>query len=388
MTSMALQATARPKETESARTPERLDALTALRAIAATAVVLLHFDITAFPGLNLSRYIPFVDHYYLGVDLFFILSGFILAHVHGQDFAWPTPRNMGRFYILRLARIYPAHAAVLMMYLGLFLLEHQFGARVGLGLRADADHYTASAFIAHLLLMSPGVTTWNSPAWSVSAEWFAYLWFPLLAFALRKASPRWCVLGLVFVTIGFAGIYFYYFDGTINHLGLLRVSFEFPAGYLLYRATFHAPLRRLLPCLAAVMGPTLLLFWTSFAEFGCVLLIGGAVALAGSRSMAHGRWRIPPPIIWLGEISYSVYLIHALVMGTVGRVVDMMLPRLPLTVQFALVPALLAVIIACGAILHRTVEKPARDWMRAWLFHGARVARDRVRALGFYESPR
>jgi peptidoglycan/LPS O-acetylase OafA/YrhL len=366
--------------------PMRLEALTALRAFAAIAVVLLHFYVTTFRTLDLPRYIPFVTHYYLGVDLFFILSGFILAHVHGQDFGRLMPGNMTRFYILRLARIYPAHVAVLMMYLGLFLLLEQFGSDVGLGLRADPDHYTASAFLAHLLLVSPGVTTWNSPAWSVSAEWFAYLWFPPLAFALGRASPRVCLLALVAVAASFAGIYFRYFDGTMDHLGLVRVSFEFPAGYLIYRTSFHAPSSRVVPVLALVAGAAMFLLPTNFAEFACVLLIGTLVALAGHPSTARTLRKVPRLLIWLGEISYSVYLIHALVMGTIGRAVELVLPHLSLPLQLALVPVMLVVIILCAAALHRTVEKPARNWLRTWLFQGARAARDRFRALGPYVS--
>jgi len=390
MTAAGLHPTPPPNQADTSpavvRQPMRLDALTALRAFAAIAVVLLHFHVTTFRTLDLPRYIPFVTHYYLGVDLFFILSGFILAHVHGQDFGRLMPRNMTRFYILRLARIYPAHVAVLMMYLALFLLLLQFGSDVGIGLRADPDHYTATAFLAHLLLVSPGVTTWNSPAWSVSAEWFAYLWFPLIAFALGRTSPRLCLIALAGVVAGFAEVYFRYFNGTMDHLGLLRVSFEFPAGYLIYRASFHAPLPRVLPVLALVAGAAVFLLPTNFAEFGCVLLIGTSVALAGHPSTARVLSHIPRPLIWLGEISYSVYLIHALVMGTIGRPVELLLPRLPWLLQLALVPVMLIVVILCAAALHRTVEKPARDWLRTWLFQGARAARDRFRALGLYES--
>ncbi|HEV2547888.1 MAG TPA: acyltransferase [Stellaceae bacterium] len=363
--------------------PERLDGLTALRAIAASAVVLLHFHVTTFRSLGLGRYIPFVSHYYLGVDLFFILSGFILAHVHGRDFARLTPSNTAQFYILRLARIYPAHVTVLMMYVCLFLLL-KFSPYDGIGLRAPADHYTASALIAHLLLVSPGVTSWNSPAWSVSAEWSAYLWFPLLAFALRRASPRFCVIALVGIVGGFADIYFQYFNSTMDHLGLLRVSFEFPAGYLIYRASYRTSLSRVISVLAPVVGLGLLLLATDFAEFGFVLLIGAIVAITGHRSTVRRHWHVPHLLIWLGEISYSVYIIHALVMATAGRAAEGLLPRLSLPLQLALVPVLFMVVVVCAAMLHRIVEKPARDWMRTGLFQSARAVRDRFRAMALY----
>jgi peptidoglycan/LPS O-acetylase OafA/YrhL len=127
-----------------------------------------------------------------------------------------------------------------MVYLVLYILALD----VGISMRAPGD-FAASAFVAHLLLVSSWAATWNVPAWSVSAKWFAYLWFPLLVFSLRPASLRLCAILLVADIMAFAWVYAHYFDGTMNHLGLVRICFEFPAGYLLYRIAFHAPLNRL-----------------------------------------------------------------------------------------------------------------------------------------------
>jgi peptidoglycan/LPS O-acetylase OafA/YrhL len=68
-----------------------------------------------------------------------------------------------------------------------------------------------------------------------------------------------------------------------------------------------------------------------------VLLLGAVVALA-----ARINWYIPRPLIWLGEVSYSIYLVHTLVLGSVGRATESLLPYLPWALRLALVPLLLA----------------------------------------------
>src|SRR5262249_39676380 len=90
-------------------------ALTGIRGFAAVWVVLFHLQwqgmYQAFPRLEAIR--PLVDRGYLGVDLFFILSGFILTWNYGEALADWRPREHVRFEIVRLARIYPVHLATL-----------------------------------------------------------------------------------------------------------------------------------------------------------------------------------------------------------------------------------------------------------------------------------
>jgi peptidoglycan/LPS O-acetylase OafA/YrhL len=224
-----------------------LDGLTVLRGLAALGVFLFHLNARMYEDQYLPRYVPFVDHYYLGVDLFFILSGFILAHVHGGDFQLLSMRSARRFYMLRLARIYPVHLCVMLLFLCLFVMQQAVGERFGIGLRADISHYSLKGFLAHLALLASGAFTWNSPvtwnfpAWSVSAEWFAYLWFPLLAWTALPLSRRTCLAALTAVIVGFAVVYGFSFGDSMDLDGLIRVVFEFTAGVLIYRSAFDAP---------------------------------------------------------------------------------------------------------------------------------------------------
>ena len=140
------------------------------------AVVLYHIDNYLdhrFSGAGLG----FVHRGYLGVEFFFILSGFILAHVYGG--ALSSGRFDLRDYIVkRFARIYPLHLATLIGVAALYAVSTRAGYDFGRvqPLASLAPHAA--------LLHAFGTTSdlfWNQPSWSVSAEFAAYLAFPLAA---------------------------------------------------------------------------------------------------------------------------------------------------------------------------------------------------------------
>ena len=124
--------------------PDKLPALTSVRFLLAIGVVLFHYqlqwpwDAMAHTGL--------LDRARLGVDVFFILSGFVLTHAYRQ--ALEAGRlHYGRFLVARFARIYPAHLAVLF-----FVLLMVGSARV-LGAEFDADLYNPMGLLTTILLI-------------------------------------------------------------------------------------------------------------------------------------------------------------------------------------------------------------------------------------------
>src|SRR5262245_7459604 len=156
--------------------PDDLKPLTSLRFLAAFWVLTYHFR--DHLGLDLGR-VGLIAHGWMGVDLFFILSGFILAHVYlaeveGGRFGYR------RFLQNRLARVYPMHLAALAAMLGLFALATASGAKV-----SAPDAFRLLDLPQHLLMIhawgATGTVGWNFPSWSISAEWGAYLLFPVIA---------------------------------------------------------------------------------------------------------------------------------------------------------------------------------------------------------------
>ena len=354
----------------------RMDALTGIRAIAAFWVVAYHFAISPFEALQLQQRMPFVKYGYLGVDLFFLLSGFILIHVHGRDTATLAPRPVLRFYALRLSRIYPVHV------LTLFALAVMFGGGMLLGFTPHhPEDFRFGDFIANLLLVqSWGFADdihWNFPSWSLSCEWLAYLLFPLLAIALaRIASRRAAVQWLAAVAGAFALAYVFYFRcdldlrfdvGGFAHLALPRVGFEFALGALCYKLLQFADLRNW-PWLAIVLGAIVaatLLAATPARDFAIVCVFALVIVAGSMKRNFVARILSAPLLVYLGEISYSLYMVHVPIRMTLGKAAESAIARSnSLAEAGAIAVSLMLVTIGVAAAVNAFVEIPARRWMR------------------------
>src|SRR5260370_4584394 len=152
-----------------------LPALSSLRGIAAVMVLLYHSSFSAFHFAGGAP--PWLwSGGSLAVDLFFFLSGFVLTHVYARrlerDRSW---RTSGRFLWARFSRIYPASLFTTVV----FVLAFTVG---GLSFPAGVS-FTKQLIASLLLLQVPWLhdIVINSPSWSLSAEWYAYLIFPFIA---------------------------------------------------------------------------------------------------------------------------------------------------------------------------------------------------------------
>src|SRR5246127_5651007 len=162
-----------------------IKALTGLRIIAAVWVVLFHFQSLlrdAAPGFR-DALTPVLNCGAQGVDLFFILSGFVLTwnYLDRMGGAWSTRATL-HFLWLRLARVWPVY----LVTLHLAALWAIFTLHVGHVPSPDAGQLTAISYVRQILLVQLWFvpffdnSSWDGPAWSISAEWLAYLLFGLL----------------------------------------------------------------------------------------------------------------------------------------------------------------------------------------------------------------
>jgi peptidoglycan/LPS O-acetylase OafA/YrhL len=148
--------------------------LTPLRGLAALWVAIFHFQVV------IAKFVyPWQTHLiekgYLMVDLFFIMSGFIIYHVYGSNFERSiNVQNLGQFMTARFARIYPMHFFTLSLTVCWVAL-----------VRGWSPVFSLKAIPANVFLLHSfgflGIYTWNVPSWSISAEWWSYLVFPILA---------------------------------------------------------------------------------------------------------------------------------------------------------------------------------------------------------------
>lgn len=357
----------------------QLDALTSLRGLAALIVVLYHFTGGFLPHLALSPVTQFVQKGYLWVDLFFLLSGFIMMHVYGRSFGegldWVRTRA---FLFARFARIYPLHLVILMGFVGLELVKMGLQAvGVGVGVfQPFTGERTVAWLFAHLgmvhAVLPADSLTWNGPAWSIGAEWVAYVAFPLAALAMAgvRGAAHWVLAAafaalLLVITQGGRD-----FDVTHTY-GVWRCLAGFALGMLLYRGACH-PLARGLSSDAAVavVLATLALAMHLGVRDALVMPLF-ALLIVG---LAHNAGRLAAvlsarPLVFLGVVSYSVYLSHMLVLEVVNagsRAVtgEPLGPMLGATGSVLVLLALVGVVVAWSAWLYRRVEAPARQALR------------------------
>ena len=349
--------------------PADLRALTSLRAFLAVGVVLFHYQLQWDPALGFS---PIIERSRLAVDAFFMLSGFILAHVYGPSFAAGT-FSYRRFIVARIARLYPLHLAVLGGVLVMVIVARAAGVQY------DPATYTLEGFVKTLLLVQawfPNLLgyNWSGPSWSLSAEWFAYLLFPAYALIAMKLKTRPWVL-LFLGVLGFAvidAVYGQMFGKVLpraeDNMGILRILPEFLIGMALYGLGHQWHWPRPIAIAACVIASLGLLLAMQFSlDDRLVVALAAPVILTWSMlAKATGEGPLSAPLaVFSGEASFALYLVHLpLLVAYKGiaselRGIDSGFYMSPLELA-----GLFVVTVAAAAALHLGVEKPGRRWIR------------------------
>ena len=348
------------------QTPADLRPLTTLRFLAALWVVMF----AAWPHLDVGFVPVAVTKGYLGVEVFFVLSGFILSHVYleaaGRGRAGGF--SYGGFLWARVARVYPLHLVTL-------------AGMIGLGVAATAAGLTVSESLidwrslpAHLTMTHAwglaSSAAFNHPSWSISAEWFAYLGFPVFAFVAWRMRER-PVLATAIAAAAALALYaafeplagFSLTEATFRW-GALRIVPCFALGCALYLIHRRAPVRPAgriaLACAAGLIVSASLGLWDPLV----VLFAGGLILGLGGLDNARAGVLASKPAVWLGEISYSVYMVCAPVLllgvNAAARLTGADDKRLHIIVWLAVVAAIPVV----AAATYHLVERPARKALR------------------------
>ncbi|MBP0446451.1 acyltransferase [Roseomonas sp. SSH11] len=323
-------------------TRAHLAALDLLRGLAALSVMLFHIGGKAFE--NLLGHRPVGDALafgYAGLDFFFVLSGFIILHVHRGDIG--HPRRLAFYAWNRLARVFPPYWIVTLVYASLALTS---------GLEIGADRLVSS------MLLWPGLPPLLGVAWTLSHELLFYA-----VFAIVIAAPRlglslafFWILGSFLVPAGISPVLDFLFN--IRH-------FEFLVGAAAAWGLGRMPLSRPIAFAgagAAVFAAAALLdVWQApLPATAFILAYGlasGVIIFGLARADMAGLLRVPASLRLVGEASYAIYLTHLLGFSLTARAA-MMLGLQSLIPGWALL-LLLAVVITLGGILfHLWVELP------------------------------
>jgi peptidoglycan/LPS O-acetylase OafA/YrhL len=311
--------------------PKRqLPSLTSFRGIAALWVVLYHYSVVYFSQLNPGYYSHFVEKGYLAVDLFFMLSGFVLTHVYRRAFSESITKHYKQFLLARVARLYPLHIMVLLLFVATALTSRllEYAATGTFEAIPIRGPRSLDAFFANLFMLQgleAGQLSWNYPAWSISVEFAAYLLFPFLLPAIWRASSSYKV-ALAVLLIAILSLFSYYSGGNFNQWDgpqtLLRCLPEFTLGVLLYaafRSGAYTPILGSDAVFVLILLTTLSVLHFGGPDLAVVLLFAalilGIVVNTGTVSRIANR----EPLIWLGNISYSLYLLHGFFQFAIAR---------------------------------------------------------------------
>lgn len=329
-----------PAQAVHGRVESRLVAVDALRGIAALAVVLFHYT-TRFTQLYPATSAPSVSFPlgYLGVNLFFIISGFVIFMTLEK-----TRRPMD-FVVSRFSRLFPTYWAAVAIT---FATVSVFGLP---GREVTLPQAVGNLMMVHGFLWIPHV---DGVYWTLEVEMLFYAWMLLLYSVGWLSRINWALWLLLALRIAYhlasvwAGVDL---SWTLSRVLILPYIAWFALGISVYRilrpdgcaaySTFGTAIAAVL-CIAIVEGPLLGLLAIGLAWAVWVAAKGRAAALN------H------PALVFLGTISYPLYLIHE----NIGWIIERSLLAAGWAFDFAALAALgLIVLVAC--MLSATVEKPA-----------------------------
>lgn len=343
-----------------------------LRGVAALLVVAYHFQFGAGEHLAFETATPFFRRSYLMVDLFFLLSGFIISYVNDGDRRSSVSAGEYRDFIARrLIRLYPLLLFSLVGYLAYRLLITALIHAAHGHMHIDWSMKSLEILGSQALLLYawlPLPSGWNVPSWSISAEMFAYLLFPFLV-TLHAKWPRTalCLLGAIALTFYGAIAMTTGVLDIITVIAPFRCIAGFSLGMLLYYS------RNLIVRLPALPLAMLQLIATAAALFMLARTVNDVLIIPAFAIVVGTSWTDRGPVarllglplfVYLGDISYSVYLNHVPVKDAVTfiwtRAIHLGNPQLDRALQLIVCTA---AILLISHLTFRRIEIPARHYL-------------------------
>jgi exopolysaccharide production protein ExoZ len=349
-----------------------LDWVQALRGIAALLVVFVHARYFLFGTPNEALAETLFRPGAMGVDLFFMISGFIMVL---------TTRNSDgslhgalHFLIKRFARIWPVYAIL---------------AVIGVQVYGPFDYYTVPANVIGVvkslffLPVDPGKPLYYGLpyglGWTLNFEMYFYVVFAVAMLAGRfrwLAFFGWLLLTLVAVPYVKRGefsmdvLHDYHFGFAYLNQASNPMIWTFAAGVvigLVYQSPARLPNSLGTRCLTAgAIATSIWWAYSGFATFhglsqwGWPLAVALLVLAVASKSIDIN---VPRPLLWLGEISFSLYLAHYIAQGVITRILNYY-NRHDLTQTWSMIFISTVFALIFGAVSHAILEKRLAEWVR------------------------
>jgi peptidoglycan/LPS O-acetylase OafA/YrhL len=291
-----------------------MDAIEGARALAACMVVFMH-------AANLMRVEHLSGHVglgnllgfgYVGVDFFFVLSGFIITYVHFKELG--RPQSIPRYLWRRFSRIFPIYWAVLALSIVVTTAGH-FAAGKGLQMDMGWSDIPGTVF----LLMSQGEPQYVGVAWSLQYELIFYVLFCLLLLNVRLGAAVFSAWG-VFILAKAFGLVQLELPLNLGQVHCLQFLFGVGVGVWTRRRALRLP-RAALPASVGIFIAAVLLEmrgpWPLHSDMGALALgLASAAVLLTLVSLEQQQaLRTPAWLARMGSVSYSIYLGHILLIN-------------------------------------------------------------------------
>lgn len=337
---------------------ERLQSIQIMRGIAAIAVVFYHTHIIlAQPRYgSIEIFGPVASKGWLGVNLFFMLSGFIILHAHASDINMPG--KLGSYFWKRFSRVYPVYWVFLTLYL--------MAAAAGLG-SPDFSWSPLNLASAYLLFqLTPDLALPLQVAWTLFYEVNFYILFAVLLInrtAGLIVMVGWAAAAII-ANVAFGSQSFgllhvwnlYFIAGMLVFLVTPKVSSRLGLPLVIVGCIFLAALASTLPQASVNEQQENLL------AIGLLILPIAMILLGGILAERNFTLNYPAFLVGLGSASYSIYLVHSAIISLLAVLkVKFAVNYLPDVVVFL---GVMSVSVIGGVFAHLFVEKPLLVLMR------------------------
>lgn len=328
----------------------RLGPLDGLRGIAALVIVLGYQAQALFVAGSFDGAGSVVEWFHawgwIFADLFFVISGFVFAHVYVGGRGLGSRDDLASFIVGRIARLYPLHLLLLILCAGLYW---------------SAPQTSMPAFLAHLFMLQavvqPAAQAFNASAWLLSAEAICCAFFAIALHAGRRSLAMVTVAAILVSTAflfwrGLPG-------GPWNQDLVVRGLLGFFIGQTLWGR--RVELRRV-PAVAlvaiAALGLALAMGQWSPIPALCLLVWPSLVLLALRVPLLESR-----PLIWLGDRSYVIFLLHLPLLDLIVRITGKLEGGAPFILAATLGYGLAVLLLS--EVVYRLAEVPTRRLVRS-----------------------
>lgn len=294
--------------------------LESLRGIAALIVVFYHIG-----WMNPVYDVGVIRNGALMVDLFFVLSGFVMMHCYGHVFS--GGKSLWIFLRARFWRLYPLHFFMLLIFLGIevvkYIAESKFGIVSGNPAfsKSNGESFFYHIFLVHSIVQQHG--SFNSPSWSISVEFYTYIVFALIM--VMAKTPRY--LSIIFMILVWLSLFIIIEQGhtslTFDYQdSIFRCLYGFFIGAFIHcvyqKVSINGPLKNTshLGLVAFIIVFSLLAYFLgikhdNYIEFLVPPLVAFLILLLTLFPEHFFSsvfcWK---PFLWLGKVSYSIYMVH------------------------------------------------------------------------------